>query len=154
MNNQHMKTSIVFVFSLIFMCLLGPSEVYAENASSKIKEKKAGLADQEAQDRIQSGEQQTLQSVQKKAGLILQGSKLKAMRGYVLERAPNNQISARLVGGGPLGGTATCGCSGAGNCDMSTSGDIAVCAKSPGKPCHGKCEWGLGISTSGGVKMH
>ena len=77
-------------------------------------------------------------------GLTIQGNRLKAISGYVLKKGPKNQVSARRASGS-LGGTATCQCTKTGNCEMSSQGDTAICSKDPGKPCHGSCEWELGV---------
>lgn len=88
----------------------------------------------------------------KTGGLIVQGNQLKATPGYVLEKGPNNQVSARRLGvdGGI---TKECRCTGGtGNCGVGTSGPIAVCSISPSGPCNGSCTWEDPIPSTGGAK--
>jgi hypothetical protein len=79
-----------------------------------------------------------------KQGVTVQGSQLKAMPGYVLEKRANNEMTARRRAGGGIEITFTCGCAnGTGECSGRTSdvGDIAVCSKSANAPCSGQCAW-------------
>jgi hypothetical protein len=82
-----------------------------------------------------------------KRGATVQGNQLKVMPGYVLEKKPNNQMTARpRAGGGSVADLFEykCGCSTAtGTCGIrvSTAGDVATCAKNPDAPCSGRCEW-------------
>lgn len=83
--------------------------------------------------------------------VIGQGDQLKAAPGYVLEVQGNNQVSARRASGGlGAGGTWTCSCTGgAGSCDATSSGDIAVCHKSSSAPCLGTCGWDVNVMGGG-----
>ena len=73
---------------------------------------------------------------------ILSGNQLVALPGYQLVPGPGNKVTARRLGGGRAGFTYSCICSGGdGSCTGSIAGDVAVCSKSPGRPCHGSCRW-------------
>jgi len=77
-------------------------------------------------------------------GLVIQGNRLKVAPGYVLKKVSNNQVRARPAGGssGLEDNLASCACQGGtGDCDMSMSGDVAICSRSPGSPCSGSCGW-------------
>ena len=84
----------------------------------------------------------------KTKGVMVQGNRLNAMPGYVLEKGQNNQVSAKRARGGGSAGTATCGCEGGtGECEISAQEGTAICSRSPGTPCNGTCAWDLGITT-------
>ena len=74
--------------------------------------------------------------------MVIQGDRLKAAPGFVLEKGPNKQVLARPAGGGLLTSRAECSCSGGtGACDAAISGDTAICSRSPASPCSGTCSW-------------
>lgn len=82
----------------------------------------------------------------KPEGVIIQGNRLTAAPGFVLQKGPNNTVSAKRAGGASSGSW-SCSCKGTGgSCDGSSSGDVAVCSKSPSGPCVGECQWKLGVS--------
>lgn len=85
-------------------------------------------------------------------GVIVQDDQLRAAPGYVLEKGPYNQMTAKQKAGGGPSMSLNCGCvQGTGNCfpNVSNTGfgappgptDVAVCAKSPNGPCSGQCGW-------------
>jgi hypothetical protein len=137
MTHQSRLTYIVVVSSFVFMFVgaLGQVEAQTKQTAPGVFKSPGVLAP-------------------KVTGFAVQGNQLKAMTGYVLEKGPNNQVMARRAGGGGLGAiSATCGCSKAGSCDASSSGDVAVCSKSAGNPCLGACEWSFPALGGGGIKM-
>jgi hypothetical protein len=88
------------------------------------------------------------------SGVSVRGDKATAATGYVLE-VNQNQVTARKAGGGPggLGAALDCVCKYAhGACEPSSSGDQAVCVKTAGSPCGGKCEF-VPSKPSGGATM-
>ncbi len=90
----------------------------------------------------------------KPKGATIQGNRLKAAPGYVLEKGSNNTMSVRRAAGGPSAGNWSCTCkNGTGACSGSSSGDTAVCSKDPGNVCNGTCEWKLGVTGSAGGTM-
>ena len=78
--------------------------------------------------------------------LIIEGNKIKTIPGYKLQSG-GNQVAARAIGGtGGLGLTADCKCTGGtGDCNLTTSGDTAVCSRAPGSPCNGSCGWKINM---------
>lgn len=75
-------------------------------------------------------------------GIVIQGDRLKAAPGHVLEKGSSKQVLARPAGGGGLTSRAECSCSGgSGACDAAISGDTAICSRSPASPCSGSCSW-------------
>jgi len=75
-------------------------------------------------------------------GVIIQGNQLKAAPGYVLEKGPNKQMTARPRAGGGRSLTLDCGCQGGtGNCGLDVSGDVAICHRDSVQPCSGTCGW-------------
>jgi hypothetical protein len=86
------------------------------------------------------------------SGVTVQGAKVKANSGFVLE-VKQNQVSARKIGGG-LGLALDCVCKyGTGNCEPSSSGDQAVCTKTAGAPCLGQCTFVPLPGGGGGATM-
>ena len=82
----------------------------------------------------------------KMEGLIMEGNQVKAMPGYVLEKGPNNQVTARRAGGGSGGlgiTTVMCVCKSielGGTCTTDVIGGEAKCYKGSGN-CSGTCAW-------------
>ena len=80
-------------------------------------------------------------------GRVVQGSRVQALPGFVLQPAPNNSVSIKPTGGG-LGVTnITCHCSiGNGTCTVVTHPTISTCDKGTGDTCSGSCAF-VTIST-------
>ena len=74
--------------------------------------------------------------------VIRQGNQLRAAPGYRLKKGRGNQVLVLGTKGDTGGDVIECGCSAAGECVSSTSGDTAICSKSSNTPCHGTCSWG------------
>ena len=91
----------------------------------------------------------------KPEGAMIQGNRLTAAPGFVLQKGPNNTVSAKRAGGASSSSSWSCSCKGTGgSCDGSATGDVAVCSKTPGSPCLGECQWKAGISgAAGGAVM-
>jgi hypothetical protein len=117
--------------------------------------------DQEIQDRAvprmgipnaQFEQVQPLQPVQPpprtRQGFVLEGNKIVAQPGYVLEPGPNNQVTARIAGGsgGGQGATHSCQCVhnnivvGFETCTTTVIGTSATCEKGTGT-CQSNCMW-------------
>lgn len=144
MNNQFGLSKIMLTMLVGLIVSAGPNRVFAEEP----KKEAAGEVQERAVPRLGGVGVMT----PKTGGLIVQGNQLKAAPGYVLEKGPNNQVSARRMGvdGGI---TKECRCTGGtGNCGVATSGPIAVCSISPSGPCNGSCTWEDPIPSTGGIK--
>jgi hypothetical protein len=76
-------------------------------------------------------------------GVVIQGNQIKALPGYVLQRGPNNSVTAMRSGGGSGAGetTLSCDCTAAGTCTVHTTGGFASCAKRAGDTCSGSCDF-------------
>ena len=133
--------------------------------------------DQEIQDRAvprmvipnaQFEQVQPIQPVQPpprtRQGFVRQGNTIVAQPGYVLEPGLNNQVTARIAGGGGGGQGATslsCRCvTSEGNmtedtCSTAIIGSEAHCGKGPGSTCEAKCAWATIITgfSRGGKAM-
>ena len=86
-------------------------------------------------------------------GAVIEGNRIRALPGYVLEPGPNNQLMVRKRAGGSSGPGAIpgCGCVGGtgGTCTVSTDGkDSGSCYKRSGDTCTGECKFT--VSTPGG----
>jgi hypothetical protein len=94
----------------------------------------------------------------KTEGVVIQGKRLQALPGYVLQQGPNNQVTARRAGGGPGGGlgatTLACGCdSQDGTCTLLVQGGIATCDNTSGATCKGTCQFTTIITGLGGKSI-
>lgn len=82
-------------------------------------------------------------------GGAVQGNRLQADPGYVLEPLPGNRMALKPSGGGPTI-EANCICRGKGGCAFEVVGPSAYCGKSPTKPCSSNCVLTVGGKLSGG----
>lgn len=73
-------------------------------------------------------------------GVVVEGNRLRALPGFVLESGPNNQVAVRRAGG--LGATTfQCSCSGNGTCTSHVGPDTALCYKDTGDTCNSACQF-------------
>ena len=80
-------------------------------------------------------------------GGVIEGSRLQANPGYVLEPLPGGRVMLRPNGGG-LGVEANCRCESSGSCSVQIVGPEARCVKTEGKGCKTPC-----YMTVGGGKL-
>jgi len=134
---SHLRTTFVVVSALVLtVCAL-------DTAGAQTERKPATEGTTAQQPAVQKPAVAPKKSAttSRASGITMQGDKLKAAPGFVLETKTKNQVSARRIGGG-LGVTMDCVCQFAhGSCDANSSDDVAVCVKSAGAPCGGKCNW-------------
>jgi hypothetical protein len=71
-------------------------------------------------------------------GGAVQGNRLQADPGYVLEPLPGNKVALKPAGGGPTI-EANCMCRTKGGCSFEVVGPSAYCGKSQTKPCTTNC---------------
>jgi hypothetical protein len=82
-------------------------------------------------------------------GGAVQGNRLQADPGYVLEPLPGNKVALKPAGGGPTI-EANCICRGKGGCSFEVVGPSAYCRKSPTNGCSVNCILTVGGKLSGG----
>lgn len=88
--------------------------------------------------------------------MIVQGNKIKAGSGFILELVNDKRITARRIGGG-LGISADCLCydksgkSTDAGCELSSSDDVAICSRNASRPCSGKCSFNPPLPPTGVV---
>lgn len=84
-------------------------------------------------------------------GGVIQGNRLQADSGYVLEPLPGNRVALKPKGGG-TGIEASCMCRTKGQCAMEIVGPTANCVKGS-TPCTSNCIMTVGGKLSGGQMM-
>ncbi len=144
MNNRFTLLRVMLTMLVGLILSAGPNWVFAGEQTRE------GVGDVKERAVPRMGAAGAL--VPKTGGLTVQGNQLKAAPGYVLEKGPNNQVSAKRLGvdGGI---TKECRCTGGtGNCGVATSGPVAVCSISPSGPCNGSCTWEDPLPSTGGIK--
>ncbi len=82
-------------------------------------------------------------------GGAVQGNRLQADPGYVVEALPGNRVALKPAGGGS-GIEANCVCQRKGGCNFEVVGPSAYCGKSKTNPCTMNCLLTVGGKLSGG----
>ncbi len=125
---------------------MGAQEACADQSSSWWRQRRRNRLQGEVQERAVPRKGAPGSVAPKMEGLIMEGNQVKAMPGYVLEKGPNNQVTARRAGGGSGGlgiTTVMCVCKSielGGTCTTDVIGGEAKCYKGSGN-CSGTCAW-------------
>jgi hypothetical protein len=147
MNRSTICFEIFVPVSLAVALGIGGSvSVWADEPTAPL-----GQTDKEVQERAVPRAGMPSPSEKQPQGMVLQGNRVQALPGYLLQQGSKNSVSARQAIGGIGVGSATCGCAGdegglgTGSCYMDLKGGSALCSSDHEHPCNGRCTW---INTS------
>ncbi|MGZ8423227.1 MAG: hypothetical protein ACXWV7_09860 [Nitrospira sp.] len=131
-------------------CTDEPAAIVVAQATEPTESPSSGETQERAVPRMAPGTTPGTAPPTRFKGGVVQGNRLQADPGYVVESLPGNRVALKPAGGG-AGIEANCMCQRKGGCSFEVVGPSAYCGKSKTNSCTMNCILTVGGKLSGGV---